>query len=401
MIRLGEHVGRGTLTVNQRTLLHLFERSSNKNLADAASGITQQGIARALRIHVNHVSRAVKTLEQQNCLSEATARVRGELRKRKVYLISHEGHATAQALAIELSRTLVTVRDEKGAVRELAMGEARKLPGGPFSLTEILSNVDRNGVLELGALMPVRGGPAVSHQEEGRPRGESFYGRSRELTAIGEWASSPTPALLVVGPFGIGKSAAVSKALDTLEPERHTLWHTAREGAPLEDITRSIAAFLSSVGRNNLSARLLEHTPRLEDVEAILIRDWPASNALLILDDADRLPDEARRMLFEVVRKRAGKVIMIGETPALDRVRVRASGAVEMLTIAGLEKQECRKLAPKGMPNEEFDKIYRLSRGNPLSIKLLSADSLEGLEARFSPEERALLRVLRLRQESH
>ena len=51
--------------------------------------------------------------------------------------------------------------------------------------------------------------------------------------------------------------------------------------------------------------------------------------------------------------------------------------------------------------NEEFDKIYRLSRGNPLSIKLLSADSLEGLEARFSPEERALLRVLRLRQESN
>ena len=49
---------------------------------------------------------------------------------------------------------------------------------------------------------------------------------------------------------------------------------------------------------------------------------------------------------------------------------------------------------------EEFEKVYRLSGGNPLSIRVLAADALEGLDARFNAEERALLRVLKLRQES-
>ena len=400
MIRLGEHVGRGTLTVNQRALLHLFERTANKDIADAAFPLTQEGIARALRIRVNHVSRAMRTLEGQNCLSESTARVRGEVRKRKVYLITPEGHSTAQALAMELNRAMVTVRDERGAVRDLAMGEARKLAGGPYSLTEILSNVDREGLLDLARVTPERGRAAMSHHEQDRPSGESFFGRVRELAAIAEWAASTTPALLVVGPRGIGKTALVSKALEALEPERHTLWHTAKEGAPLEGMTRSLGAFLASVGRSDLSSRLLERAPRIDEVEGILERDWPTSRALLVLDDADRAPDGVARMLIGVMRKRGGKLLLTAETPLLDGARLRESIALQVLPIGGLEKQECRKLAPRGMPNEEFEKIYRLSRGNPLSIKLLAADSLEGLEARFSAEERALLRVLRLRQES-
>jgi len=52
------------------------------------------------------------------------------------------------------------------------------------------------------------------------------------------------------------------------------------------------------------------------------------------------------------------------------------------------------------LKGEEFEKIFRLSRGNPLNIKVLSADALEGMGARFSPEERALLRVLKVRQDA-
>ena len=72
---------------------------------------------------------------------------------------------------------------------------------------------------------------------------------------------------------------------------------------------------------------------------------------------------------------------------------------MQVLPLEGLEAEDCRRLVPKGLPVEEFEKMYRLSRGNPLNMKLLSADALEGLGARFSSEERALLRVLKLRQD--
>ena len=104
-------------------------------------------------------------------------------------------------------------------------------------------------------------------------------------------------------------------------------------------------------------------------------------------------------MVIEVIRKRSGKAVLMSEVPLPDSAALRATGAVQLLPLGGLGSDECRRLVPKALAGREFEKIFRLSRGNPLSIKLLSADVLEGVEARFSPEERALLRVLKVRQE--
>ena len=95
MIRPAERVERGTLTVNERLLLHLLECSANRDVMDAPFALTQEGIAQALGIRVNHVSRAVKALQSQRCVTESTAHIHGEARKRKVYMISHEGLTAA------------------------------------------------------------------------------------------------------------------------------------------------------------------------------------------------------------------------------------------------------------------------------------------------------------------
>ena len=74
MVKFGERVDRRTLTINERVLLHIYERSTTKAAIEAPFPLTQQGIARALRMRVNHVSRAVKALQAQNCVTEASAR---------------------------------------------------------------------------------------------------------------------------------------------------------------------------------------------------------------------------------------------------------------------------------------------------------------------------------------
>ncbi len=398
-MRPGERVDRHTVTVNERLLLHLLECFANRDVMDAPFALTQEGIARALGIRVNHVSRAVKALQSQRCVTESTAHVHGESRKRKVYLISHEGLAAAQSLVRELGRGTATVKDERGTTKEVTLADARKLPGGPYTLTHILSNVDDAGVIDVARLVPDRGTPSRSHHEEGRPRGEGLYGRAWELAAIRQWFASPVPVLLVTGLRGIGKSALVSKALEEIEPARHTFWHTVRRGGGDDAIARSLGAFLGSVGRPDLSARLLERISRIPEVAAVLERDWPASDAVLVLDGADG-SSEVTAMLIEVVRKRSGKAILTSEDPLPDQGALRAAGVLQVLPLSGLESGDCRRLVPKNIVGEEFEKIFRLSLGNPLNIKLLSADVLEGVGARFSPEERALLRVLKVRQDA-
>jgi len=398
MIRPAQRVDRRTLTVNERLLLHLLECSANRDVMDAPFALTQEGIARALGIRVNHVSRAVKGLQGQRAVTESTAHVHGEARKRKVYMISHEGLTAAQSLVRDLGRGTATVKDERGKGREITLAEARKLPGGPYSFTHILSTLDDEGSLDITRLVPGPAAPSRSRYEEGRPHEEGFFGRTRELATVRQWSASSAPVLVVTGARGVGKSALVSKALEEIESSRHSFWYTVPSGAGNEAIARSLGVFLSSVGRPDLSARLLDRISRISEMAPLIERDWPAAEAIAVLDGADAAP-EVVTMLIEVVRKRSGKLILIAAEPIPDQAALRASGAVQVLPLEGLEAEDCRRLVPKGLPVEEFEKMYRLSRGNPLNMKLLSADALEGLGARFSSEERALLRVLKLRQD--
>ena len=43
-------------------------------------------------------------------------------------------------------------KDERGKGREITLAEARKLPGGPYSFTHILSNLDDDGTLDVALI---------------------------------------------------------------------------------------------------------------------------------------------------------------------------------------------------------------------------------------------------------
>src|SRR2546425_11205849 len=107
MIRAGEALGANALTVNERVLLHLRETSLGRN-ADDAFPSTQPGIAETLGIRVNHVSRAVKQLIELHLLVEETARVHGEVRRRKAYALTTDGRELGRQLASEIGPRSVT-----------------------------------------------------------------------------------------------------------------------------------------------------------------------------------------------------------------------------------------------------------------------------------------------------
>ncbi len=391
MVKAGEALFPDTFTVNERVLLHLRENGPGR---DDAYPLTQPGIASTLGIRVNHVSRAVKQLVAQRLVAEGTTRVRGEVRKRKVYVVTSEGHALAVRLASAVSDRRVVVADG-GVERTLPAAEAKRLLSPP-TLTRLLAAVDPAGRVDL---RPTTGPPAkeAPRVEEGRPSRVAVLGREAEIAAVRAWLSAGPPLLTVLGERGIGKSALLSAAVDG---DRPSFWWAIREGDDVESLLGSLATFLAELGKHDLRQRIAKGSPDWRELAKLVGRDLRNTGAVLVFDDvhvAGRGLAAYVDATAEAAARAGCRVALTSERPATRRTAYIADGLLAELTLGGLSRAGARALVPAGLPDAEFEKMYRLTKGNPLALKILAS---EQAPSGYSAEERALLKVLRMRQEA-
>lgn len=392
MVKAGEALQGDALTVNERVLLHLRESGSSRESVDA-SPLTQPGIAEALGIRVNHVSRAVKQLMQQHLVGEGTTRVRGEVRKRKVYTVTSEGHVLAQRLTAEIGHRIVRI-SEPGGERPLAASEARRLVTPP-TFTRLLQVVDTEGRLDLSRPVATAGPPQARY-EEGRPVPRPLMGREEELRACQEWMTDGPPVLAVIGPRGIGKSALVTSGIDDGRP---LFWWSFREPDTSGSFLAGLGSWLAKLGRGDLGARTAREPPGWREVARVVGRDLRGTNALLVFDDLHAADPEVASYVDGIIEAAAAagcRVTVTSESTLPRRSDLIAEGLLREVRLKGLSRDAARRLLPKDTATAEFEKAYRLTEGNPLSLRLIAE---EGTPAGFTPEERALLKVLRMRQD--
>lgn len=391
VVKAGEALQPDALTVNERVLLHLRESGVARDTVDAYP-LTQPGIAETLGIRVNHVSRAVKQLIRQRLVTEGTARIRGEVRRRKVYAVTPEGHALAQRLMGEVSQRLVVAVDAEGE-RSMTAADARHRVSPP-TLTRLLTAIDAEGRLDLrkphtpATREPVR-------FEEGRPAPRALAGRDDELAVVSAWLRDGPPILAVIGPHGIGKSALASAGIGDDLPE---FWWSLRGGDTPASFLHGLAAWLAALGKGDLRARLAKEPPDSREVGKVVGRDLRGTNAVLVLDDAHVACRELAPYLDAIVESAAGagcRVAVTAEAPLPRRKGLLADGLLRELPLEGLDRTAARAVLPDA-DAKEFEKAYRLTKGNPLSLKLVGAEKTFG---EFTPEERALLKVLKMRQD--
>ena len=142
----------GTLTTEERTLLHLLNHQLPENNWEAPMELTQAGISAAVHVQRKHVPRTLKRLAEQNCLNTTSRHVPGARQRRRVYSLTNEGRERAQSILERIRSTPVHHEGQTVLLETLMKSSENTL--------ETLAHVDEHLVVHADPVMS-----PVSHPE--------------------------------------------------------------------------------------------------------------------------------------------------------------------------------------------------------------------------------------------
>ncbi len=124
----------GTLTTEERTLLHLINHQLPSGGWEAPAMLTQAGISAAVHVQRKHIPRTLKRMEKNGQLSVAQRHIPGGKQRKRVYTLTENGQLAAETLRDRVLSEQV-IRD--GATIPLSSLWSTQTP-----VLELLSHVD-------------------------------------------------------------------------------------------------------------------------------------------------------------------------------------------------------------------------------------------------------------------
>jgi len=367
------------LSVNDRVLLHLSRFASDLPPEEYPAETAQTGIASAVGISRTHVPRAVKGLIKDGLVIELTARVRGHERRMNVYTVTTEGLRKAEDIwrsALDSSLPVIT----DGKTVEMKGRQIEELVGKKRALA-VISQM-RDGVV---AIDETRRAPFRDLKDA--PSVREFYGRDSELDYMEEFMESESKIIVVIGNRGYGTSSLVRKFVDE-QDDTDVLWTNLSPGGKTSDLQDRLISF---------GKKLSGEVKDLADL-------MKQKNALLVFDDYYSVGDDVVEFFAGLVEMQGDTKIAIAareDTPAYNwfyQKKHVESRHVRELRIRGLDEESSRRLlGNEKIENDAFKRILMISRGQPLTLKLLRDRDLAGLKGNtmFTPEELRYMLFLR------
>ena len=124
----------GSLTTEQRTLIHLYDNNLPSNQWEAPVSLTQAGISAAVHVQRKHVPRTLKRLESSLQVSITNRHVPGAKQRRKVYSLTEEGRQAAEELRKYIFNLEITKEDKTVVISDIVKPSDK--------LLELLSHID-------------------------------------------------------------------------------------------------------------------------------------------------------------------------------------------------------------------------------------------------------------------
>jgi len=369
----------GQLSVNDRVLLHLSRFASDLPPEEYQPETAQTGIASAVGISRTHVPRAVKGLMKEGLVAELTARVRGHERRMNVYTVTTEGLRRAEELwkaALDSAFPVMTggkTVDMKGRQIEEMVGRKRALA--------VVSQM-RDGVVSIDE---TRRAPIRDLKDA--PSVREFYGRDSELDSMEEFMESESMVLVVMGNRGYGTSSLVRKFVDE-QDDTDVFWTNLDPGISPQDLNDRLISFGKKINGD---------VKELTDI-------IKQKNALLVFDDYFSIGEDVVEFFASLAEIPGDVKIIIAareDTPAYSWFYHKGqveTKLVRELRIRGLDETSARRLLGKDdIEKDSFRRIMMISRGQPMTLKLLRDRDLAGLKSntKFTPEEIRYMLFLR------
>lgn len=136
------------ITVKEKIIIHLLENFIVEPIFEAPKELSQDGIASAIGTRRSYVASAIKGLIEKGLVKENKARVKGEQRKRKIYLLTIQGLDNSRRLKDFIENKKITVL-KNGDQQIIKISEINSYYNQNFLLTEILTYINQEGIFQL------------------------------------------------------------------------------------------------------------------------------------------------------------------------------------------------------------------------------------------------------------
>jgi DNA-binding transcriptional regulator GbsR (MarR family) len=380
---------------------------------EAPQALTQTGIAEAIDIRVTHVPRSVKKLDEDGLIYESVMHIKGLDKRRKAYFLTEKGMYQANDIKRILKERRIPFKDLNGKVKDIQIQKIEETTGIRIDILDLLRLIDREGILNQKSMESFVNEKTNDTPESPKrlfdfphkvAKTKKFIGRKEELKNLLNWFDDPEIILIYIkGDAGIGKTSILGKALLDMKDEKNVFWFDFAKGDGFEDMMENLSDFLARLNRTKLKAMLKGKKIGHREIMKCFNVSASETDAHFVFDSLNEADSESKKflsMLHEEINELSGFKIFILHRPK-ERIHTKKradSDAFRTMELKGLDKKSARLLiGKKKMDSDDFQRIYTLTEGNPLALKLIKSEDVSDLvkTGKFTKDELTLIKYLK------
>jgi DNA-binding MarR family transcriptional regulator len=376
------------ISVENRVLLHLLKFNAPKYEFEVPGSLTQKGIAKAINANQSYVSIPINKFLKEGKIKEYSGHVNHGKRKQKYYLLTKKGEKFTKKIRSNLLNIEISIRESNGKIIIKPLGKVTNYieeqeTFSNISEMDIYSSISNDCIIDINCLRREDKKRIVDYSSNA-PVIHSFYGRNKELSFLKDWVGQNEDhnVINIYGMAGIGKTTLVAKFIESYRQEKHLFWYKFTKSDTLRTTLFELSKFLSKLGFHELEINLRAHK-KFDNFQVmdILNNDLGKVTAILIFDDFQKSSDPVNDFFEQFIQNNNNsmntKIIILSRLLHFYSKKDEAEyKTVSELELNGLDFEEtCEMLKEKGIDESRFEKIYKLSNGNPFYL-----ESMVGLE---------------------